>query len=141
MTVLDPREVTAQQAGALFNITLRHASLKAEVADGLADIHRCATNSISRLNAKTDCKKRCSIVTRLVPSGKWKFLVVDFPDSSGGEKAEDFSSSIAGRLRRQIERALRDAVSPSYSDVLRCHCGTQCLWPAKVLLPPVSRSS
>src|SRR6202140_5318267 len=86
MTVLDPREVTAQQAGALFNITLRHASLKAEVADGLADIHRCATNSISRLNAKTDCKKRCSIVTRLVPSGKWKFLVVDFSDSSGRER-------------------------------------------------------
>ncbi len=39
VTVFDARKVAAEKAGALFDVALRHAFLKAVVADGLADIH------------------------------------------------------------------------------------------------------
>jgi hypothetical protein len=39
MAVLHTRQIAAQQAGALFNVALRHASLQTEITDGLADIH------------------------------------------------------------------------------------------------------
>src|SRR5215469_15266026 len=39
VSVLDAREITAQQAGALFDVALRHAFLQAVVPDGFADIH------------------------------------------------------------------------------------------------------
>src|ERR1019366_814016 len=71
VAVFNPRQVAAQQARALFDVALGHASLEPEIADGLADIHRRATNSMPRLNG--NLKDAC-IVTRVVPSGKWKFL-------------------------------------------------------------------
>ena len=37
--ILHPLQITAQQTGALFNVTLRHAFLQAEIADRLADVH------------------------------------------------------------------------------------------------------
>ena len=40
VTVLYSRKVAAQQASALFDITLRHAFLQSVASDGLADIHR-----------------------------------------------------------------------------------------------------
>src|ERR1700693_2661365 len=79
MAVLDARQVTPQQAGALFNVALRHASLKSKVANGLADIHNYATCSIPGADARLpatapsatiECHYKDScIVTRLVPSG------------------------------------------------------------------------
>ncbi len=65
MPVLHPRQIAAQQAGALFNVSLGHPSMQPEVPDGFADIHR--------KNFQVRLPWMARIVTRVVPSGKWKF--------------------------------------------------------------------
>jgi hypothetical protein len=58
VAVLYARQVAAEKTGAFFNVPLGHASLEPETANGLTDIHKHATCSIPRLDAKPDCKKR-----------------------------------------------------------------------------------
>jgi hypothetical protein len=39
VTIFDAREVAAQEARALLNVSLRHAFFQPEVSNGLADVH------------------------------------------------------------------------------------------------------
>src|SRR5439155_7535105 len=66
MPVLHPRQIAAQQAGALFNVALGHPPMQPEVPDSFADIHR--------KNFQVRLPWMARIVTRVVPSGKWKFI-------------------------------------------------------------------
>src|ERR1700730_18470344 len=64
--VLNPGEVAAQKACALFDVTLGHALLQPIVSDGLTDVHRESNKSkLPRI--------RC-ILTRVVSSGKKNFV-------------------------------------------------------------------
>ena len=45
VAIFDAREIAAQESGALFDITLGHASLEAVAANGLADVHSLQVNN------------------------------------------------------------------------------------------------
>src|SRR4029077_17281676 len=66
--VFHPRKVATQQAGALFDVPLGHASLQPVVSDGLADVHRESNQNRPPW--------MCCIVTRVVPSGKRNFVAL-----------------------------------------------------------------
>jgi hypothetical protein len=55
VAVLHPRQVSAQKASAFLDVALGHAALEPEITDGLADIHRHATNSALKRNSKKRC--------------------------------------------------------------------------------------
>jgi hypothetical protein len=65
--VLNSRKVAAKKAGAFFDVALGHAFLQAVVSNSLANVHREQNANIQ--GQAMDC-----IVTRVVPSGKWKLL-------------------------------------------------------------------
>ena len=58
VAVFNAGEVATQQAGALLDITLRHAALEAEVADGHPNIDRCGVRGDAR-RGRQSCVHIC----------------------------------------------------------------------------------